>query len=90
MDKINRLIEIEDQRVALEKEAIEINVSLKPLLSSTAYGQLCCLSFMPNNKHGKSQRKNARNYFLNEYQEKPTPMSMPGMTPMPGMMPGMN
>lgn len=86
IETVNRLVEIEDLRRALEKEAIELGVQLKPKLHAVAYGQMCCLSFMPNTRDGNSKREKAHSYFINEYQAE---TMMPGITTMSGMMPGM-
>ena len=88
MKQVNRLIEIEEKRRALQEETVEIVRAVNKHLTPVGRGQIVCLSFMPLTKMGDNKRRQAREYFDREYGQINT---LPGMNQSPPVnkLPGM-
>lgn len=86
---VERLIEIEALRHALEKETCDLVAETSRHLNAVGKGMICCLSFMPKTKMGDEKRRQAKEYFYREHGQKKPIIALPGMTKTSPILPGM-
>lgn len=80
MDIVDRIVELENQRVELQKLTIELATSTRSRVTKVAHGQIACLSFVPQTTKGRERAKKAYEYLKQEYStESSSEITLPGM-----------